>query len=140
MSIKMVSKVWNKPQTQQIIKMLRDAGVNVEKIENGYQAYAGEHLIFKAMVGTRGYLVRYAEKLFVPENPVPPLKSKIKRAKTAKPVHREKTTMLRYRVSESKDGKKWIILADFYSRLVANNYAKAVAQLHANYYVKIDQL
>lgn len=62
----MISKIWTKPQTQQAIKALRDAGLTVAKLNGGYEAKSpsGE-LLFKAMNGMNGYLVRYHEALFV---------------------------------------------------------------------------
>lgn len=62
----MTSKIWNKPQTQQIIKALRDSGVNVLKINSGYEAKdKNGNVIFKAMQGYNGYLVRHVDNLFV---------------------------------------------------------------------------
>ena len=58
------SKVWTKPQTQSVIKMLRDNGLNVVKLNSGYECKVNEQLIFRAMIGNNGYLVRYAAELF----------------------------------------------------------------------------
>ena len=64
--LEMVSRVWTKKQTQQTIKTLRDAGITVNKIDGGYKAEAPDGtLVFKAMVGYQGYLVRYAKELFI---------------------------------------------------------------------------
>jgi hypothetical protein len=68
MEIKMIARIHSKPETQGMIKALRDAGYTVEKINGGYVCnVAGltkPITIFKAMNGTRGYLCRYAENLF----------------------------------------------------------------------------
>lgn len=64
--IKMVSRVWPKKQTQQAIKALRQAGMSVKKIDSGYELKTKDGtILFKAMIGSRGYLVRYAEQLFI---------------------------------------------------------------------------
>lgn len=52
--------MWSKPATQGFIKRLRDAGYTVEKLNGGYVCHhdvsAGKELVFKAMIGARGYL------------------------------------------------------------------------------------
>lgn len=53
----MVSKIWTKPQTQQTIKALRNAGCIVTKLDAGYECYIKNELVFKAMIGSRGYLL-----------------------------------------------------------------------------------
>jgi hypothetical protein len=60
----MVTKVWTKPQTQETLKQLRAGGFSVVKIPSGYEAFDGMELVFKAMNGMRGYLVRHKEGLF----------------------------------------------------------------------------
>lgn len=62
--LKMTSRVWSKPVTQDIIKQLRNAGLVVDKLSSGYECKINGHLVFKAMIGSQGYLVRYDEKLF----------------------------------------------------------------------------
>jgi hypothetical protein len=64
----MVSTVFSKPQTQQVIKDLRAAGYNVNQKSQGfYECHLDGNLIFAAMVGNRGYLVRYDAKLLTPQ-------------------------------------------------------------------------
>ena len=61
----MTVKVWDKPFTQKILKSLRTAGYTVTKIANGYTATATDGTeVFKAMIGTRGYLIRHEDGLF----------------------------------------------------------------------------
>ena len=60
----MISRIWTKKQTQATIKDLRKLGLPVLKVSSGYEAKVGDTLLFKAMVGTNGYLVRYHEQLF----------------------------------------------------------------------------
>ena len=62
--IKYTSTVWTKSVTQQTIKQLRQAGLTVTKKDSGYECIVGDTMVFKAMNGTRGYLVRYDENLF----------------------------------------------------------------------------
>lgn len=59
-----VSRVWTKQQTQATIKDLRKLGLPVTKISSGYEGKVGDTLVFKAMIGTNGYLVRYRPELF----------------------------------------------------------------------------
>lgn len=66
--INLTSKVWTKPQTQNAIKALRKAGLPVNKTNdgNGYELiHPKAGLLFKAMNGSNGYLVRYDERLFI---------------------------------------------------------------------------
>lgn len=66
----MAVKILTKPQTQQMIKALRDAGFTVNKLSSGYACEAinnatnEKKTVFKAMVGSRGYLVTYEDSLF----------------------------------------------------------------------------
>jgi hypothetical protein len=62
--VKLTARVWSKPVTQQVIKQLRNAGMTVKKINNGYECHVGNELIFKAMIGTQGYLVRFNPEMF----------------------------------------------------------------------------
>ena len=55
----MLTRLWTKKQTQSAIKALRDAGLTVIKLDAGYECMMNEKLLFKAMVGTNGYLIRY---------------------------------------------------------------------------------
>jgi hypothetical protein len=59
----MISKVWTKPKTQQVIKALRNAGYTVEKLSAGYECKIDGEVAFKAMQGRNGYLVRYSTDL-----------------------------------------------------------------------------
>ena len=60
----MLSRIWTKTQTQTTIKALRVAGYNVVKIDSGYSLTINNEILFKAMLGSNGYLVRYNENLF----------------------------------------------------------------------------
>jgi hypothetical protein len=61
----MIARLIDKKSTQDMIKVLRDAGLEVEK-RNGM--YVCEHekagLLFKAAPGNNGYLVRMRSDLF----------------------------------------------------------------------------
>lgn len=68
---KMVARVWTKKQTQATIKQLRAAGLKVDMKHPGfYECHAVAQgtnkvqLVFAAMIGTRGYLVRHMDNLF----------------------------------------------------------------------------
>jgi predicted transcriptional regulator len=58
----MTVKLWTKPETQFFIKRLRENGYIVDKVDGGYVCHCktenGIDLVFKAMQGMRGYLVR----------------------------------------------------------------------------------
>lgn len=56
-------QIFSKVQTQKVIRDLRKAGYEVERKTNGYECHLDGALIFAAMVGSRGYLVRYDERL-----------------------------------------------------------------------------
>ena len=60
----MISRIWTKRQTQATIKALRAAGYEVAKMPSGYSIVVGDTTIFKAMVGSHGYLVRFTDSLF----------------------------------------------------------------------------
>ena len=62
--IKMIVRIWTKAQTQTTIKALRTAGYIVEKLNAGYECKLDNEVIFKAMIGTNGYLIRYKDGLF----------------------------------------------------------------------------
>lgn len=59
----MTTKVFTKRHTQQVIRDMRGAGYTVSKIAGGYESNLDGELIFKAMVGPYGYLVRYDDAL-----------------------------------------------------------------------------
>ena len=71
-SIKMLTRIWTKKQTQTVIKAIRAQKLKVIKSESGfYECHAyryggtGEReLVFSAMPGIRGYLVRHHVDLF----------------------------------------------------------------------------
>mgnify|MGYP003632724465 CR=1 FL=1 len=60
----MISRLISKPNTQAMIKALRSAGLTVDKLSAGYECKQGDTLLFKAMNGSRGYLVRMQPNLF----------------------------------------------------------------------------
>lgn len=71
---RMVARVWTKTQTQKAIKAIRAQGLKVIKNSAGiYECHAfhmnhkerGKQLIFMAMPGTSGYLVRHDVDLFL---------------------------------------------------------------------------
>lgn len=65
-----ISRVVPKVETQDMIKALRDAGIEVQKSEGGYTSKVetkGGVPVFKAMIGRSSYLVRYHKKLFITE-------------------------------------------------------------------------
>ena len=61
---KMISRIIAKKDTQEMIKALRAAGLTVTRLDSGYECYHNEKLVFKAMQGNNGYLVRMLEGLF----------------------------------------------------------------------------
>jgi hypothetical protein len=61
----MTTKIWTKPQTQVSIKQLRGAGYTVNKTPQGYEARDAEgKVVFRALNGSRGYIVTHDEGLF----------------------------------------------------------------------------
>jgi len=69
----MTARVWTKEQTQETIKALRRAGYTIPpKGDTGMykteEEYEPGKKVFVAMVGTRGYLVRYWDGLFQEED------------------------------------------------------------------------
>lgn len=59
----MIVRIWSKPDTQTFIKRLRAKGYDVAKVNNGYVCHFSPaegklDLVFKAMIGSRGYLCR----------------------------------------------------------------------------------
>jgi hypothetical protein len=64
----MIARVVSKKNTQAMIKALRAAGLTVSKISSGYECFGGstgELLLFRAMIGNNGYLIRMRADLFV---------------------------------------------------------------------------
>lgn len=66
----MAVKIFSKPQTQQVVKDLRAAGYPVKKISDGHYRLALKNgdTLFEALIGSRGYLVRYDERLLTAAN------------------------------------------------------------------------
>jgi len=61
----MTTRIWTKPQTQAALRALRVAKYNVHKHNNAYAVSDDEGVIvFRAMGGTRGYLVTHRDGLF----------------------------------------------------------------------------
>ena len=59
-----VTRIWSKPQTQQVFKQLRAEGLTVNKINNGYEVINDNNVLFlKAMNGTNSYLIRSVDFL-----------------------------------------------------------------------------
>ena len=59
-----VTRIWSKPQTQQVFKQLRAEGLTVNKINNGYEVVNDNNVLFlKAMNGTNSYLIRSVDFL-----------------------------------------------------------------------------
>lgn len=68
MKIKMISRIYTKPQVQAMLKALRQAQVfTIEKVSMAYEVKhtKSDKLVFKAMNGKNSYLVRHADNLFV---------------------------------------------------------------------------
>lgn len=66
-NMKMIARVVSKRNTQSMIGALRAAGLTVSKIASGYECFGGstgELLLFRAMIGNNGYLIRMREDLF----------------------------------------------------------------------------
>ena len=58
------TRIWSKPQTQQVFKQLRAEGLTVNKINNGYEVVNDNNVLFlKAMNGTNSYLIRSVDFL-----------------------------------------------------------------------------
>jgi hypothetical protein len=65
--INMIARIYTKPQVQGMLKALRQAGVfTIEKTGMGYEVKhtKSDIIVFKAMNGSRAYLVRHADNLF----------------------------------------------------------------------------
>jgi hypothetical protein len=64
---KRISRLWSKNETRKAVAALRASQLfTIDVTETGFivtHSQAGE--VFSAMIGTRGYLVRYYEQLFV---------------------------------------------------------------------------
>ena len=53
-----VTRIWTKPQMQQILKDLRAVGITVNKVNSGYEAVNKNNvLLLRAMNGHNSYLV-----------------------------------------------------------------------------------
>ena len=65
--MKTETKLFTKTGLQHLLRDLRKEGYHVEKLNSGYAVYlselAGDQRVLLAMVGTRGYLVRYDQEL-----------------------------------------------------------------------------
>lgn len=68
-NMKMIARVVSKVNTQAMIKALRGAGLTVDRHNDGhYTCIGGSNgtlLLFRAMPGRNGYLIRMREELFV---------------------------------------------------------------------------
>ena len=60
----MKTRIWKKKYTQEVIRELRKAGYQVDRLDAGYQCEFEGNVIFAAMKGSSGYLVRHHPKLF----------------------------------------------------------------------------
>ena len=60
-------QLFSKSQLQRVLRDLRKEGYHVVKLDYGYSVYMsalpGDTRVLKAMVGTRGYLVKYDPEL-----------------------------------------------------------------------------
>lgn len=62
---KYLVRVWTKPQTQDAIKALRDAGLTVNNVDGMYKCDDHEGLLlFTALKGRNTYMIRYIHDLF----------------------------------------------------------------------------
>lgn len=60
-----VSRILPKRTVQLMLKGLRNGGLSVKKLDNGYECIAHDGtLLFRAMNGKNGYLVRMQDDLF----------------------------------------------------------------------------
>jgi hypothetical protein len=60
----MTTRLWTKMQTQQTVKALRQAGYVVNRTNDMYKCELDGENVFTAMLGYKGYMVRYNPKLF----------------------------------------------------------------------------
>tara|TARA_R110002020_G_scaffold474368_1_gene705495 strand:+ start:112 stop:327 length:216 start_codon:yes stop_codon:yes gene_type:complete len=59
-----VTRIWTKPQAQQVFKQLRAVGLTVNKSNNGYEVVNDNNVLFlKATNGTNSYLIRAVDFL-----------------------------------------------------------------------------
>ena len=58
-----MTRMWSKKVTQGFIKRLREAGYTVDKTNNGYKIDLDGTIVFRAMIGSRGYLVHMDNRL-----------------------------------------------------------------------------
>jgi hypothetical protein len=61
-----MTRIWSKKETQHFIKRLRAAGYTVTKVAGGYVGTIDGEEIFRALIGTRGYLCRIAAEVMQP--------------------------------------------------------------------------
>tara|TARA_R100000008_G_scaffold83897_2_gene70003 strand:+ start:556 stop:747 length:192 start_codon:yes stop_codon:yes gene_type:complete len=60
-----ISRILDKKTVQLMLKGLREAGLTVKKLDNGYECIAHDGtLLFRAMNGRNSYLVRMQDDLF----------------------------------------------------------------------------
>lgn len=64
MTSTMIARVASKPDTQAMLKALRDAGLTVTKLDSGYECLLDGVTLFRAMNGRRNYLIRMRADLF----------------------------------------------------------------------------
>lgn len=59
------SRIMTKPEFQVMRKALIKQGFDVKKLDGGYElVHTDGLLLMRAMIGTKGYLVRYVKDLF----------------------------------------------------------------------------
>ena len=59
-----IARVIDKQTVQLMLKGLREAGLTVKKLDNGYECISNGTLLLRAMNGRNSYLVRMQEDLF----------------------------------------------------------------------------
>lgn len=64
--MKYTNRVWPKKETQNCIKQIRAQGIPVRKVEEGFYRVALKDgtVLWQAMRGNHGYLVRYVDNFF----------------------------------------------------------------------------
>jgi hypothetical protein len=63
-TMKMISRIYAKKEVQKMLTALRLAGLEVIKLDSGYEVKHQNNTVYKAMIGGNGYLVRHADNLF----------------------------------------------------------------------------
>ena len=61
----MITKIMTKPDTQKLIRILKNGGVEMQKQMAGYVGTFEGKEVFRAMNGSRGYLIRIEETIGV---------------------------------------------------------------------------